>query len=487
MQIVFISAELHPFSKVGGLGDVIGALPAALAAKGHTIRVITPGYGSIDRPRFTLETIDCHFSVRIAGRDYPCWLSRWTSPQNPNHEVYFIENNDLFASRGIYTNARGVPYADNAERFVLLCKAALKIIQRFGWQPEIIHCHDNHAALIPVYLKSQPEHYPELAHSRSILTLHNIAYQGIVTMNRRNIFDLPETLFHPTQAMEWYGAINPLKAGILLADAVTTVSPGHAHEIMEDEALSAGLKGVINNRGDGIVGILNGVDYSEWNPRTDRWIAAHYSQVDFAAGKRLNKTQLIRETGLGGDSLNRPLIGMVSRLVEQKGIHLLTNVLSRLLSLDIGLLVLGSGEATYEKVLTAFSRQFADKFRFIRGYHDELSHKIIAGSDLFLMPSRFEPCGITQMYSLKYGTVPIARQTGGLADTIDDWDGQTGTGFLFREYTAETLLEAVQRAVTAYRDPDHWPKIIRNGMQRDFPWSAAADKYLELYQKTAGN
>jgi len=481
MRIAFVSAEVYPFSKVGGLGDVAGALPLELAAQGVEVMVITPRYGSIDRQGFGVQNSPYQYTVNIGNDVIDCGLSRWQSPKHPNAQVFFIENEHYFGSRGIYANQNGISCEDNDERFLLFSKAALGICKVLNRIPDLIHCNDNHSALIPVYLKSKQSEYSLFQNTKTLLTLHNIAYQGIVNMDRHSIFDLPDELFYPIAPMEWYGRINPLKAGILFADAISTVSPTHAREIMEDEDFSAGLRGIIAETGKPVQGILNGVDYSEWNPHRDIYIAKQYS-TKTVSEKQFNKIALLNDLGINQAMVDRPLIGMVTRLVEQKGIPVLIGALERLLAMNVAVVILGSGVTNYERSLLKLAERFPGRLKIDFGYNNPLSHKIMAGCDMFLMPSRFEPCGITQMTALKYGTVPVVHKIGGLADTVIQWGNPSGNGFLFENYSADDLIKSVRSAVSVYYDKSEWRRIMLNGMATDFSWKQSAKQYIELYQ-----
>lgn len=480
MNILCVAAEVSPFSKVGGLGDVLGALPVALAKKGVSVKIITPAYGIIDRRKFSLKETSDAFEVKLGGMRIPCSVLKWSHPEFPNHEVYFIENETYFACRNVYNDKHGNLYVDNAERFVLLQKAVLEMIDRMNWIPDIIHCHDNHSALIPVYLKTCYDTDPKFRSIKTILTIHNVAYQSITPFDKRYIFGLPSFLFAPMEAMEWYNMINPLKAGIIFADAVSTVSNMHAQEIVTDSVISAGLKDILLNRKEPIYGILNGVDCSEWDPATDMVINAHYSSEDLT-GKQRNKQSLIREMDLNKMVMNKPLLVMVSRLVEQKGIDLLLDCVDRLMAMDIGFIILGSGEEKYQVALKEITSRFPGKFSVNFGFNPSLAHKILAGADILVMPSRYEPCGITQMHALKYGTVPVVHRTGGLADTVKQWNGVEGNGFLFDDYHVEAFLASVSEALRTFKDKAEWKKIVRNGMNEDFSWDKSAEEYLKLY------
>lgn len=482
MKILFVSAEVYPFSKVGGLGDVIGTLPQKLAELGPEIRILTPAYQSVSKQGFGIDATPYKFNIQISETSYACRLIVWRPRRNIPLEIWFIENEQFYSNRNVYADDEGIPYEDNPERFLLLSKAVFEFIRELNWAPDIIHCHDNHTALVPLYLREQYRHESLLAEVKTLLTLHNIAYQGIVSMDRRVLFGLPERLFYPIAPLEWFGQINPLKAGILYADGVSTVSPTHAREISTDSALSAGLQGVLRSRSDVVYGILNGVDYEEWNPATDVHLKATYSPADLS-GKQINKQHLLTHFGFSEEHLTRPLVGIVSRLVEQKGIDILIEAIDRLLDMELNIIVLGSGERRYRTVLEDVQKQFPDRFALRTGYSESLSHLIIAGSDLFLMPSRYEPCGITQMACLKYGTVPVVHRTGGLADTVKSWNGKTGTGFLFTEYTSSALVKAVRRALKVYQSRDEWRELMLQGMARDFSWRKSARTYLDLYQQ----
>jgi starch synthase len=481
MKIVFVAAEAFPFAKVGGLGDVIGALPPVLAAKGHDVKVILPGH--LSTWRFKTEKMPGIPSVKVTlGIDIiECPVRVWHNPDCPTHSVYLIDHEEFFGRRNVYTDEHGAVYPDNPERFILFQKAALNLVAASGWPVDILHCHDNQTALIPVYLKTTLAEEPQFRSVRSILTLHNIAYQGICALKYQELCGLPEELFRPTGALEWFGQFNPLKGGILFADAVTTVSPTHAREIMEDREIGAGMGDILATRKMAVRGILNGIDYNVWDPAGDRHLYANFSELDLS-GKQINKVELIRELKIDPMLTIRPLIGVVSRLVEQKGIDLLIAGLEQILQKETGFILLGSGEERFQSALTDLAARFPERMIYDCGYNDPLAHRIIAASDIFLMPSRFEPCGITQMYALRYGTVPVVRRTGGLADTVKHWDGAEGNGFVFESYSPDSFLKAVFEALLAYKNPAEWNQILRHGMTADFSWDRSAVGYMELYQ-----
>lgn len=484
IEVIFAAAEVQPFSKVGGLGDVCGTLPEALARRGLSVTVLTPAYRNLDYQRWGIIKDRAHVIVQVVDQKYRIGISQWHNPYVANHKVVFLEHQELFGSRNVYTTDQGDPYPDNSRRFVVFQKAALAWMREQERPIDIVHCHDNHTALIPVYLKTTLADCHQFINMRSVLTLHNIAYQGLTGMEERALFDLPAELFYPLQPLEWYGRINPLKGGIVYADVVTTVSPTHAREIMEDEELSAGLRGVLKSRPVPVVGILNGVDYTYWNPETDQLIFKNYSQ-DTLSDKFENKTQLLRQIGLPAEYSTRPLIGIVSRLVEHKGIPLLLEAIPAILEAGYTLVVLGSGQAEYERALRRFQEQVPERIYYECGYNERFAHQIMAAADFFLMPSRFEPCGMTQLYALRYGTVPIVHKTGGLADTVQDWDGTRGTGFCFHPFSAEALNSAIRRAAAVYASPA-LDQLRRNGMVSDFSWEKSAHEYHRLYLQVMG-
>lgn len=482
MNVVFIAAEVYPFSKVGGLADVTSALSKALSKMGINVKIVTPAYNTLDKEKFSLINTSAKYDVSLGAIREKFNVLKWNNSGKNSPEVYFIDNEKFFSSRNIYTDESGLPYTDNTERFVLLQKAALRLIEESKWKVDILHCHDYHTAVIPVYLKTIYAVNKKFKSIKTLLTIHNIAYQGTVSMEKKEIFDLPDSLFYPDGAMEWYGKINPLKGGIIYSDKINTVSKTHAQELMNDEEISAGLRDIIRSRGDEVYGIADGVDYSEWNPETDPFIKANYSLKSLGS-KYVDKLDLIGKFNLGEEMSEKPLIGVVSRLVEQKGISLVIEAIDKILEIGVGLVLLGSGEQKYQDLLKEINRNYSRRIGIYLGYNNPLAHKIIAGSDIFLMPSRYEPCGITNLYSLKYGTVPIVRKTGGLADTIIQWDGKKGTGFFFNEFSPAAMVESIAEAARVFENKTIWTTIMRNGMKEDFSWERSASKYVSLYKE----
>jgi starch synthase len=394
---------------------------------------------------------------------------------------FFVDYPPYFDRDGLYVDG-GADYPDNAQRFALFARAALELVKRTG-VPELIHCHDWQSALVPVLLKSQHAKDPALARVPVVFTVHNLGYQGLFPRETVPALGLPWSLF-TMEALEFYGQVNFLKGGLVFADFVTTVSRKYAQEIQTEE-YGHGLDGVIRRRAATVTGIVNGVDYSEWSPETDKFLVAHYS-VDKLDGKRACKKDLLEQFHLPAADLKKPLVGIVSRFATQKGFDLIAEVADELMENDLKVVALGTGEPEFETLFRELAERFPKKFAVRIAYDNALAHKIEGGSDIFLMPSRYEPCGLNQIYSLKYGTVPVVRATGGLDDTIEPFDLRTGrgTGFKFAEYAGEALLDCLEQALHVYeRNPEAWRRLMENGMRKDFSWNASAAEYEQLYQR----
>lgn len=487
LQILCVTPEVTPFARTGGLGDVASALPKALAALGHEVRIVMPLYQTIREGPFPLTLVLSDLSVPVwrSRRPARVWQGELGGPggpesQTPGIPVYFIEQDDYFARPGLYSTDAG-DYADNAERFIFFCRAVLALTARLNWFPQVFHCHDWQTALLPSYVRFLLGLDTRLYAAATIYTIHNLAYQGLFPAAIFPHTELPLPLFAPS-GVEYYGQVNFMKAGLLYADYLTTVSPTYAEEICTP-GFGAGLDGVLQSRGAMLVGILNGADYEIWNPATDPALAAPYSAAD-RRGKTVCKTALLRAYGLPEDSTT-PLFGMVSRLVEQKGVDILAAALPQLLSLDLRLVLLGAGDPRYQEFFTAQARAYPERLGVRLGFNDDLAHQIEAGCDAFLMPSRFEPCGLNQMYSLRYGTIPLVRATGGLRDTVLPFTAATGegTGFVFHEPTAEAFVAAVRDALAAYTAQPTWQRLIHNAMAQDLSWERSARHYVDLYQR----
>lgn len=473
MNILMVGSEATPFAKTGGLADVLGSLPAALAERGERVAVVIPAYRE---NRYPQPTSEAYRGLWIPiGPGYLVDIQR-TDDRGVTY--YFVQCPALYDRDGIYGTPAG-DFPDNHFRFAVLSMAAIGVARHL-FRPDILHLHDWQAALTPVYIREHFRGDPTFLGVKKLLTIHNLGYQGLFPAAVLPQIALDSRLMIPDQ-LEFFGRVNFLKGGIAASDAVSTVSKGYAREIQTPE-YGFGLDGFLREHG-GVTGIVNGIDYSEWNPEHDRYIAQNYSARDLS-GKRACKQALLAEYGLPQDNLDRPLIAMISRFAAQKGFDILADAAPRLLAEDLNLVVLGAGDLPYETMCRALAANYPAKVGLRIGYDNGLSHRIEAGADMFLMPSRYEPCGLNQIYSLKYGTVPIVRATGGLDDTINE-----GTGFKFRDYSGDALLDIVRLALKAYHDPfqydDQWVRRMRRGMEKDFSWSASAGEYVELYRRLA--
>ena len=482
IKICLASSEFAPLAKTGGLADVCAALSKYLHRNGHDVRVLMPLYRTVRESGLALEPVDYLQNIPIRLGPHNATYSIDTA-QLPNSSlnIYLLRCPELYDRDSIYT-----PGDDEHYRFILLSRAAIEMCQRMGFAPDIFHAHDWHTALIPLYLKTDYAWDRLFAKTRSVLTIHNLGYQGIFGADILGDLGLNGCEHELHQEDLGAGRINFLKTGVLHADLLTTVSPTYAQEIQGDE-YGMGLQDLLRARRDTLVGVLNGVDYGEWDPVHDTLIPHQYSSGDLE-GKKKNKLELMDELDLvTGD--DRPLIGMVSRLTSQKGIVLIQSVLPQLLqSRRFAVAVLGSGEPAFERFFTALQRNFRRRVCYYNGYNNKLAHWIEAGSDIFLMPSQFEPCGLNQMYSLRYGTVPIVRETGGLADTVEPYNPDTdkGTGIVFRDYNDAGLNWAINAALDLYQNKKTWLRIIKNGMAKDFSWDRQGAIYVELFRRLIG-
>ncbi|MDX1500449.1 MAG: glycogen synthase GlgA [Woeseiaceae bacterium] len=479
LKICLASSELAPLAKTGGLADVSAALAKYFDEAGHDVRVLIPRYARIDRAGIESEPVPGldNLALRIAGREVRYAIDVTTLP-GTRTRIYLLRCPEFYGRDSIYTDD-----GDEYLRFVMLSRAAIEMCQQQGFAPDVFHCHDWQTSLIPLYLKTVYAWDRLFAKTKSVLTIHNIGYQGMFPAWALDQLYLRGAEQHLHQDDLKAGVINFLKTGILYADLITTVSPTYAREILGDE-YGMGLNHLLRGRADALVGILNGVDYSEWDPATDPLIPMNYTADDLR-GKVECKRELMRELGLRLEG-NAPVIGLVSRLVGQKGIDLIEEVVPALLARrNFALAVLGSGAARYEQFFEWLQGQFRDRVCYYRGYNNELAHWIEAGADMFLMPSRYEPCGLNQMYSLRYGTVPIVRETGGLADSVAQIDPATGTGtgILFRDYDANGLAWALDTALGLYRNRALWLRIMANGMAMDFSWARQGARYIELFRQ----
>jgi starch synthase len=465
------ASEVAPYAKTGGLADVLGSLPAALQTLGVDARVVLPHYSQIDVARHPIRVVG-RTTFSFGGSSQPLELQQFEDSKG--FTVYLLEAPRWFRRRQLYDER------DDLLRFAFFNRAVLQVPQMLGWRPDVIHCHDWQTGLLPVYLQQSSD--PLLQGVRSIFTIHNLAYQGLAAKEFWPQLDLPDTLFN-SRELEFYDKISPMKGGLVFSDRVTTVSPSYAREIMTPQ-FGQGLQGVLAARNEEITGILNGLDIAIWNPSYDPHIAANYSE-HYMVGKAVCKRKLLQRAGFLNADEREPLIGMVSRVVPQKGIELVIDGLEQMLRLGCRLVLLGRGDSRYEQQLQALGERFAERVSFhSEHFDDELAHAIYAGSDIFLMPSCYEPCGLGQLIALAYGTIPVVRATGGLADTICDFDQnrEDCVGFIFNEYSTAAMLTAVERAVVCYHSR-RWPQLVKNAMKADFSWQASAHEYKKFYER----
>ncbi len=473
MKILFVSPEGLPFSKTGGLADVVEALPRSLVESGHQVAVLLPRY----RGNQATKTIVPSMTMPLGSMTRFPAISEAGTFEGVRY--YFVDDAEYFQREKLYGDKNG-DYTDNARRFGELSRAAIEFAKQV-WMPDVMHCHDWQAALVPIYLRTIYARDRALEHLPVVFTVHNLGYQGLFPRAALSLMGLPEDLFR-MDALEYYGKINLLKGGLLFADYITTVSRKYAKEIQTAE-YGCGLEGVIQSRGNRVSGILNGVDYSAWNPETDTNIVATYS-AKLMDGKQLCKKDLLAAFQLPAENMKRPVIGLVSRFVDQKGFDLIAETAPELMKEDFALVALGNGDAKYEKLFQDLAAKYPARVGVKIAYDNVVAHKIEAGADMFLMPSRYEPCGLNQIYSLRYGTIPVVRATGGLDDTVEAFDAKTGkgTGFKFEAYEGAALVKCVREALAAYADLRQWRSLQMNGMAKDFSWKASAAQYVKLYE-----
>ncbi len=476
MHILLATSEMEPFARTGGLGDVLGSLPKALAELGVRISVALPLYRMVERKKYGLEPFGQSRKIPADKKfeSYRLFKTAWGKI-----DVYFVDKSSYFDREEIY-GTMDSDYADNAERFIFFSRAVVDLACQIQPEPHIIHGNDWQTGIIPVYLRAHPEIRARFQKTATVFTIHNLGYQGIFPKADFRHTGLHRSVFSP-EGLEFHGKLNLLKGGIVFSDALNTVSCKYAEEILIPE-FGFGLDGVLQQNQEKLFGILNGVDYDRWNPSTDKFLPVNYSP-ESPAGKAKCKRFVQAELKLPVKP-KIPLFGMVARLVEQKGIDLLTERLEELMAQNIQLALLGVGAERYQKKLKDLSQRWPGRLVFVEDYNDRLSHLIEAGSDFFLMPSRYEPCGLNQIYSLKYGTVPIVRTTGGLDDTVVDVrkNPQQGNGFKFEDYSSEAFLQTVKEALVYYRTrKEDWKRIMTNAFMADFSWDVSARRYLDIY------
>ena len=477
------AAEVAPFTKVGGLGDVIGALPKALEKLGANISIVTPAYKSTIEGNFGLQNCP-----QVPGFDISMGSSiehvkvLKTRMEGTLIDVYFVGSGRYFDREGIYDDpSTREGYPDNMKRFIFFMKAGLGLILRIGTPMDIVHCHESQTALIPGMIRTGYRNHPTFAHTGTLFTIHNLAYQGVYTEEALHFAGIDRKHFYAFSPFEYWNKVNFIKAGIMLADKVNTVSQTYAAEIQTSHEFGVGLEGVLQSRKRDVSGIVNGIDYAEWNPGSDPLIPAHFSTLDLS-GKEKCKELLKQQLNLPQSSGRIPLIGIVSRLVDQKGFDLIEESIQEIMALNLQLAVLGTGQEKYMSLFQSIASCYPEKVAVRLSFDNELAHRIEAGCDIFLMPSKYEPCGLNQLYSMRYGTIPIVRATGGLADTVADESSGEGTGFSFKRYSAAEMMIAIQRALKAYTDIARWQPLMMRAMNQDWSWNRSAQKYLELYR-----
>ncbi len=468
LKILLVASEVVPFAKTGGLADVAGALPKALSRRGHEVRIIMPRYKIIDEKKFRLNK---KFDLPGGGS-----LKETLMP-GTGIPVYFTDNDKYFGRWGFY-GEEGEDYPDNGERFTWFNKAVVASLPKLGWKPDCIHCNDWQSGLIPLLVKQSSD--PEVKSIATLMTVHNIAYQGFFKKELIDFIGFPKELYTP-EGLEYWGGFSFLKAGLLYGDLLSTVSERYAFEIKNSAEYGRGMEGVLQNRQKDLFGIVNGVDYEEWDPLTDKYLSLNYGP-DTVEKKFANKRALLKELKMVSNE-NVPLLAMVSRLDDQKGLDLVLGAIEGLLKLKLQLVLLGIGDRKYYPLLETLAKQHPAKLSVNLNFNDPLGHEIYAGADIFLMPSKFEPCGLGQLVAFKYGTIPVVRATGGLYDTVLKFDGKSeeGNGFVFEDYTPEAFLEAVRQAVFVFTEKKNWKKLMQNAMSADFSWESSARKYEQLY------
>ncbi len=486
LKILFVTSEVVPFVKTGGLADVSSALPQRLSEMGHEVRIVVPKYGAVDDRKFKIHEVVRlkDLKIQIGDKEVTFSLKSCFLPgQKVRVQIYFLDNQEYFGSRNsLYTDPlTGENFSDNDERFILLSRSVFELISKLGWIPDIIHCNDWQCGLIPAYLKTIYKDEEQFSKFKTLFTIHNLAYQGEFPKSSFNKTGLPEEL-NSEKGLEIYGKINFMKSGLIFADVINTVSETYAEEIRKDDELGAGLKNELAKRKNDLYGIVNGIDMRVWNPEKDKLLPKKYSLKNLN-NKIENKKELTQKFGFKFDE-SIPVVGVITRLFDAKGVDLISESFKDLMNLDIQLILLGTGDKKYHTFFDKMAEKYKEKFACYLGFNDELAHLIEGGADIFIMPSRYEPCGLNQMYSLIYGTVPVVRETGGLADTVINYDEKTGAGngFVFKKYNSSAFTKELRRAVDVFQDKKTWNKIMKAGMKSDFSWTSSAKKYVELYK-----
>lgn len=485
LKILYVASEVTPFAKTGGLADVASALPKEIKESGHDIRIFMPKHASVNNKKFVLRDVIRLQGLQINYGDHVETVDvRSSFLPNSKVQVYFLEYAPYFDRKELYVDPEtGTDFKDNAERYSMFCRVALEMLKQLYWQPDIIHCNDWQTGLIPVFLKTLYVNDNFFKKTKTIFTIHNMAYQGNFFPDKLKKTGLPQELFYSGSSLELYGKLSFLKAGIEYSDILNTVSPTYAQEIQKSGEFGCGLEKTLKKRSEDIFGILNGVDYSEWSPGIDKYIPFNYDFKSIAK-KQKNKKHLLNSCNLPYNPA-QPCIGTISRFVDQKGFDLIIEVIDKLMKLNFLYIILGKGEAKYQNYFKKIQKKYPDKIRVFLQFDNDFAHRMEAGCDMFLMPSRYEPCGLNQLYSLRYGTIPIVRTTGGLADTVVDFttNPDSGTGFMFKEYNSEDMYKTIEKAIQTFADKKKWLRIAGNAMKKNFSWSNSAHEYIKLYTK----
>ena len=488
LKILYVTSEVVPFIKTGGLADVSSALPQKLMELGHQVRIVVPKYGAIDERKYKIHEVVRlkDLTTNISNKEVTFSLrSSFLVGQKARVQIYFLDNPEYFGKRhSLYADPlSGDNFKDNDERFILLAKSVFELIIKLGWVPDIIHCNDWQGGLIPAYLKTVYNDNEIFKGVKSLFTIHNLGSQGVFPKSNFAKTGLPEAL-NSEKGIIHKGKVNFLKAALNYADVINTVSETYANEICKNDEISSGLKNVLCKRKKDLYGIVNGIDTLIWNPEKDKKITTKYS-IKSIKDKEANKKSLEEKFGFDYDE-NIPLIGMISRLEDTKGFDLLKKSFKELMSLNVKMVLLGTGDKKYHKFFDEAAAKYSGKFACYLGFDDEIAHLIEAGADIFLMPSKYEPCGLNQMYSLVYGTVPVVRETGGLADTVINYNSKNGTGngFAFKKYDSKEFIKTLKQAIKVYNDDKKsWEKIMKVGMKSNFSWLNSAKNYVNLYKK----
>jgi starch synthase len=484
-NVLFVTSEVYPYSKTGGLADVSNSLPQSLNSLGNEVRIISPKYGQLDERRLQIHEIKRlkDLSLEVNGKVSKFSIkSSFIHGKNTKAQIYLLESQDYFKNKGIYINSKTrKDFENNDERYLFFCRAVLEILPILQWRPDVIHCNDWQTGLIPAFLKTVNKNNPQYKDIKTIFTVHNLAYQGNFPKSTFNKTGLPQNVLSEQGGL-FKGQFSFLKTALNYADKITTVSQKYSEEIRTFKEFSCGMEDVLTRRKKDLLGIINGVDYSIWNPSFDKIITYRYTSQEIPL-KYENKRELLNRYKFEYKE-DVPLIGIITRLVDSKGFDLIAEALPQLMKLNIQLILLGVGDEKYEKFMLAAKKKYSNKLIVNIDFDEELAHHIYAGCDMFLMPSKYEPCGLSQLYSLKYGTIPVVRDTGGLTDTIVDHKKNNGTGFLFKEYKPKELLKVINVAMNVYKNnKQKWHTLIRNAMSQDFSWKVSAKKFEDLYRK----